>query len=111
RRAVQRGRGPCGLSERPTACGPRSGQRVPSATAKAGGAVAVGNPDRAEQPKIVEVKHGAGARLPGGLECAPAEQRMDVVRVDDIGAEPANRCADLIWIKAARGQAMRRAGT
>jgi len=66
----------------------------------ADGAVPVGHADRTEQPEVVDVKHRPGPRLPGGRERAPAEQRMDVVDVDHVGAEPSDRHGDRAGVEA-----------
>ena len=79
---------------------PKPGQRVLSAAAVAGGAVAVGDRDRAEQAEVVEVKHRPGPRRPRSGESPPPEQRMDVVGVDDVRAHPPHRGPDLLRIHA-----------
>jgi hypothetical protein len=68
----------------------------------------VRNGDRTEEAKVVEVQHGPS---PGGLsdrEGSPPEQRMDVVSVDDIGAEAIDRRFDLHVGHAAAEQPPRR---
>ncbi len=60
-----------------------------AAAAKAHAAVAIGDRDRAEQPEVVEVKHGAGARRRRRRQRPPAEQRVQVVGVHDVGADRA----------------------
>ena len=79
------------LGERAAAAQPQPGQRVAPAAAKARRAVAVADRDRAEQAEVVQVDDGAGARRPGRGQRPPAEQRMQVVGVDHVGAQPPDR--------------------
>ena len=65
-------------------------------------------PDRADQAVVVEVEHDTGARAPGRGERAPAERRVDVVRVDDAGAGAPHGGRDLVRVQAAREHPRRR---
>ena len=105
---AQRGRVHGGLGQRATAAQAQPRARVPSPAAEARRAVAVGDADRAEQPVVVQVEHGAGAGPAGGGQGTPAEQRMDVVRVDDPYAAPAHDRSDLAGLDPAREQTDRR---
>ena len=80
-----------GLAERPAAAKPKPGPRVGAAAPEARRAVAVGDCDRAEQAEVVQVENRAGAGRLRRRQRPPAEQRMEVVGVDDIGAEPPHR--------------------
>ena len=101
---VQRGRVQGRLAERATAAQPQAGQRVAALTAKAWGAVTVRDPDRAEQPEVVEVKHGAGARRASRGKRPPAEQRVHVVGMHDIRFGAADSGGHLIGGEASREQ-------
>ena len=50
------------------------------------------------------MQHHGGAGRARGRERAPAEQGVDVVDVDQIGAEPLNGGGDLLGIDASAGQ-------
>ena len=104
RRRRPRAREPRQLSTSP-------GMRVAPVAAKAGRAVARGDPDRAEQPRVVEVEHHAGAGRARRRQPARPDQRLHVVGVDDVGAQLAHRRRDLLLGAPRRAAAPRpRAG-
>ena len=92
------------LGQRAAAAQPQARPGVGAPAAEARRPVAVGDRDRAEQPEVVEVEHRAGAGRAGRGQRAPAEQRMDVVGVDDVGAQAAHGAPDLVGVQPAGGQ-------
>ena len=97
----QAGRVDGGLGQRPAAPQPHPRQRVAPSAAVAGGAVAVGGGDRAEQPEVVEVQDSLRARRAGGGQRAPAEHRVQVVGVDHFGSQQPGRAGDLVGVEPA----------
>ena len=83
--AGEPGRVDGGLRERAAAAMPHAGQRVAAVAPVAGRAVAVGHADRAHESVVVQVQYRPRSRRARRRQRAPAEQRMDVVRVDDVG--------------------------
>ena len=55
----------------------------------------------------MQVQHDPGAGPGGGLQRAPTEQRMDVVGVNDVGAELGDRPANRVGRDAAAGHRRR----
>ena len=92
--AVQRRRVHDRLGQRPAAAQADAGERAAAAAAEARRAVSVGDPDRAEQPEVVEMEHRPGTGGLRGGERAPAERRMDVVSVYDLRTQTAHGPAD-----------------
>ena len=106
--AVQRGSVHDRLGQRSAAAQAHARERAAAAAAEARRAVAVGDPDRAEQPKVVEMEQCPRARGLGRGERAPPQRRMDVVGVHDLRAQPAYRAANRVGIESPAEQAERR---
>ena len=102
--AAERGSVDDGLAERSAAAQTQPGLGRTPPAAKARRAVPVGDADRAEQPEVVEMKHGPGASRLGSGERSPPELRMDVVGVDDAHCVLAHGARDLSGVKAAGQQ-------
>ena len=75
---------------------PHARARVAPVAARAVGAAGEAGPDRADEPVVVQVQDDPGAGLARGGQRAPAERRLDVVRVDDARAGAPHRVADLV---------------
>src|SRR5215831_17661714 len=82
--SAQRGGVDDRLGERSAAAQADAWERAGPTAAETRRAVPIGDADRAEETEVVEVEHRPGAGGPGRGERAPAECRMDVVRMDDL---------------------------
>ena len=98
------------LGKRAATAQAKPGERVAAAAAKARGSVAVGAADRAEQAKVVQVQHDAGTGGTSRRERPPAERRMHVVRVHDVGPHRAAGASDLVALETSVPQRRRRPG-
>ena len=88
----QRQRGGVGgrLGHAAAAVQAHAGKRVAAVAARALGAAREAHADRADEPVLVQVQHDARAGLARGGERAPAERRLQVVRVHDARAARAH---------------------
>src|ERR1700729_2536063 len=66
------------LGKRSAAAQAHAGERAAATAAEARRAVAVRDPDRAEQPEVVEMEQRPRAGTLGGSEGAPAERGMHI---------------------------------
>ena len=96
--AAQAGRVGDRLGEAAAASVRHSRKRVAPAAFEARVAGAVPDRNRAEQPQVVQVQHHGGAGRARGRQCAPAEQRVDVVGMNDVGVELDDGTADRVGL-------------
>ena len=82
---------------------------LPLPAAKARRAVPVGDADRAEESEVVQVQDRPRAGAAGRGQRAPAEHRMEVVGVDDVGPQAPHRRRHLVGLDPAAEQRPRAA--
>lgn len=90
-----------GLDGRTAAAVHETRERRAPAALKARRTTPVRDPDGAGQAEVMEVQHGAGARFASGAKRPPAEQRVHVVRVNDIRSHAPDRVRHLLGVDAA----------
>src|SRR4029079_8600750 len=90
--------------ERAAAVQKETRERVAVVAAEAGGAVARRDPDRAEEPQVVEVHDDGGAGAAGGLQGARPEQGQRVVGMHHVGVQVLHGGPDVVLVAAAPQQ-------